>query len=91
MRSLYFFDDNFPAIKERAIKICEGIINSGWELEWACCSHVRMMSHELLKVMRASGCITIDFGVESGSDVILKNINKKQTRKDIEQAFDLVH
>lgn len=91
VRSLYFFDDNFPAIKERAIKICEGIINNQWDLEWACCSHVKMINRELLEVMRASGCISIDFGVESGSEVILKKINKRQTREDIEQAFDLVH
>lgn len=91
VRSLYFFDDNFPVNKERAIAICEGIINNGWALKWACCSHVKMMNRELLEVMKASGCVTIDFGVESGSDKILRNINKRQTREDIEKAFGLVH
>lgn len=91
VRSIYFFDDNFPVNKERVIAICEGIINNGWNLKWACCSHVKMMNREVLRVMKASGCVTIDFGVESGSDKILKNINKKQTRKDIERAFALVH
>jgi anaerobic magnesium-protoporphyrin IX monomethyl ester cyclase len=91
VRSLYFFDDNFPVNKERAIAICEGIINNGWDLKWACCSHVKMVNRELLEVMKASGCVTIDFGVESGSDKILKNVNKRQTREDIEKAFDLVH
>lgn len=91
VRSLYFYDDNFPVNKERAIAICKGIISNGWTLKWACCSHVKMMNRELLAVMKASGCVTIDFGVESGSDKILKNINKRQTREDIEKAFDLVH
>ena len=50
-----------------------------------------MVNRELLEVMKASGCVTIDFGVESGSDKILKNVNKRQTREDIEKAFDLVH
>ena len=91
VRSLFFFDDNFPVNKERAIDICEGIINKGWELKWACCSHVNMMNRELLSVMKASGCVSIDFGVESGSNKILKNINKRQTRADIENTFSLVH
>lgn len=91
IRSLYFFDDNFPVNKERAIAICEGIISSRWTLKWACCSHVKMMNRELLEVMKASGCVTIDFGVESGSDKILNTINKRQTREDIKKTFDLVH
>ena len=91
IRSLYFFDDNFPVNRKRAIAICEGIISNRWNLKWACCSHVKIMDRELLDVMKASGCVTIDFGVESGSNRILKNINKQQTRKDIERTFDLVH
>ncbi len=91
IKSLYFFDDNFPVNKKRAIAICEGIIKSNWNLKWACCSHVKMMNRELLEIMKASGCVTIDFGVESGSNKILKNINKQQTREDIIKTFDLVH
>ncbi len=91
IRSLYFHDDNFPVNKERAISICKGIINNGWDLKWACCSHVKMVNRKLLEVMVASGCMVINFGVESGSDKILKNINKQQTREDIKRAFGLVH
>jgi anaerobic magnesium-protoporphyrin IX monomethyl ester cyclase len=91
VKSLYFFDDNFPVNKERAISICQGIIDNRWKLTWACCSHVKMINRELLKAMKDSGCVTIDFGVESGSDKILSNINKRQNRGDIEKAFNLVH
>jgi anaerobic magnesium-protoporphyrin IX monomethyl ester cyclase len=90
-RSVYFFDDNFPVDKKRALDICQGIIDRKLDIQWACCSHVRMMNPELLNIMKKSGCISIDFGVESGSDIILKNINKKQTREDIERTFALVH
>lgn len=89
--SIYFYDDNFPVNSNRAIAICEGIIRNRWNLKWACCSHVKMINEKLLKAMKASGCVTIAFGVESGSNKILKNINKQQTRRDIEKAFSLVH
>jgi len=91
VKSFYFFDDNFPVNRERVISICQGIIDNKWNITWACCSHVKMITREMLKVMHDSGCVTIDFGVESGSDKILNNINKRQTRKDIEKAFKLVH
>jgi anaerobic magnesium-protoporphyrin IX monomethyl ester cyclase len=90
-RSIYIFDDNFPVNKKRAIDICQGIIDRKLDIQWACCSHVKMINEELLSAMKASGCVGIDFGVESGSDIILKNINKNQNRKDIERAFSLVH
>jgi len=50
-----------------------------------------MVNAELLESMKKSGCVSIDFGVESGSDLILRNIHKNQTRGDIERAFNLVH
>ncbi|MDD5476500.1 MAG: radical SAM protein, partial [Syntrophales bacterium] len=90
-RSIYIFDDNFPVNKQRAIDICHGIIERNLNIRWACCSHVKMANEELLDVMKRSGCVSIDFGVESGSNEILKNINKSQTREDIEKAFSLTH
>lgn len=90
-RSIYIFDDNFPVNKKRAIDICRGIIARKLDIQWACCSHVKMVNEELLDIMKKSGCVSIDFGVESGSDAILRNINKGQTRADIERAFALAH
>lgn len=91
IRSIFFYDDNFPVNKKRVIAICEGIRNNDWNLKWSCCSNVKMLNRDLLEVMKDSGCVSIDFGVESGSNKILKNINKQQTSEDIIKAFDLVH
>jgi anaerobic magnesium-protoporphyrin IX monomethyl ester cyclase len=91
VRSVYFFDDNFTVNKKRAMEICRGIIDRKLNIEWACCSHVKLLNEELLRVMKDSGCVSMDFGVESGSDLILANINKGQTRNDIERTFALVH
>jgi len=91
IRSIFFYDDNFPVNKKRAIAICEGIKNNDWNLKWSCCSHVKMINRDLLEVMKDSGCVSIDFGVESGNNKILKNINKQQTSEDIIKTFDLVH
>lgn len=91
VRSIYIFDDNFPVHKKRAMEICEGIIERKLVIRWACCSHVKMINEGLLDAMKRSGCVSIDFGVESGSDIILKNINKNQTCEDIRKTFALVH
>lgn len=90
-RSIYFFDDNFTVRKERVIEVCEGIKAMNLDIKWACCSHVRLVNQELLQKMADAGCVGIDFGVESGSNKILRQINKKQTREDIEKAFAAAH
>ncbi len=43
------------------------------------------MPIEQLKLMRQAGCISIDFAVESGSDVVLKTIKKRMTVEKIER------
>ena len=90
-RSIYIFDDNFPVNKQRAMDICTGIIERKLNIQWSCCSHVKMVNKELLILMKKSGCVSIDFGVESGSEAVLSSIDKKQTRQDIENAFAMCH
>jgi radical SAM superfamily enzyme YgiQ (UPF0313 family) len=88
---LLFFDDNFTVNKERAIEICKGIIERNLPIKWVAESHVSHVNKELLIWMKKSGCYRIDFGVESGSPRILRNIKKGQNVERIEEAFRLVH
>lgn len=90
-KSIFFFDDNFTVNRKRLIDICEGITGLKLNIKWACCSHVKMVDKDSLDVMKRSGCERIDFGVESGSDKILQNTKKNQTRADIEKTFTMVH
>ena len=39
--------------------------------------------------MKKAGCVTISYGVESGSDAVLKAINKKQSRAQVAKAFQM--
>jgi len=91
VRSIYFFDDNFTVNRQRVSAICDEFIRRNWNISWSCCSHVKMVNRELLTLMKRSGCVSIDFGVESGNNRILSAICKQQTRSDIERTFALVH
>ena len=44
---------------------------------------------DIVKLLRDSGCIQLDFGVESGSPKILKDLGKLTTVEDAHRAFDL--
>jgi radical SAM superfamily enzyme YgiQ (UPF0313 family) len=91
VRNFAFFDDNFTVNKNRAIQICQGIIEKNLPINWVASSHVTHINEELLAWMKKCGCFRIDFGIESGSPDVLKNINKGQTVDQIEEAFRMVH
>ncbi len=49
------------------------------------------MDFELLYRMREAGCDTLQFGIESGSDRVLKNMRKMFRASDAERVLAMVH
>lgn len=73
-------DDTFTAHRNRAVKICDAIIENKMNFLWECNTRAdAIMDDELLRKMRLAGCQTICIGVESGSQKILNMMHKKTT------------
>jgi radical SAM superfamily enzyme YgiQ (UPF0313 family) len=88
-KGVYFISDNFTIRKNETMELCELIKREKLDMEWVCDTRVDLLSKELLAKMRAAGCKTIWFGVESGSPHILEKINKGVSLEQTEQAFRL--
>jgi anaerobic magnesium-protoporphyrin IX monomethyl ester cyclase len=84
-----FFDDIFSTDQQRVIDICKDIIRRRLKIKWYSETRVDCTSKEMFEWMKKAGCFMIQFGVESGSPTILKNINKKVTVDQIVNAFKL--
>lgn len=68
--------------------ILRGIIDSGMKIEWMGQGRVdKRMDYEFFKDIRDSGNSHFSFGVESGSNKVLKDMAKGITREDIENNF----
>ncbi|MEW6617671.1 MAG: radical SAM protein [Patescibacteria group bacterium] len=78
---IIFEDDVFTFDKERAKKICRALIEKGLnkKIQWCCFSRVTSAEEELFSLMKEAGCYAVSFGIESGSDVMLKNMKKGTT------------
>ena len=89
----YFFivDDYFTADNDRVNKVCDLIIEKGLKIRWVCTSGIRVdnINLETLKKMKKAGCFRVSYGVESGSEEILRKIGKNIKLKQIRRAFDL--
>ncbi|MEN6624816.1 MAG: radical SAM protein [Candidatus Sumerlaeia bacterium] len=87
IRSFLFRSDLFTQNKKWVVELCQEIIKSGLDIEWACNSRVDTMNPEVLGWMKKAGCWIVALGVESGDPETLKRINKQAT---VEQAFAAV-
>lgn len=82
-----FYDDAFTINRKNTLELCDEIINRGLKVEWDCETRVDAVDKELLERMRQAGCITVWFGVESGSTKILEKMHKKINREQVKEAF----
>ena len=65
---------------EHNLKTCHGV-------HWGGTSHASLVNPEVLKKMREAGCSHLDYGLESFSDRILKNVGKGTTAAHNERAI----
>ena len=80
------FDDIFTLDKKRALAVCHELVQRDLNLSWAIRSRVDTVDRELLQALARAGCRRISYGVEAGSDDILKNLKKGITTRQAEEA-----
>ncbi len=89
VRYFRFFDDNFTVNKKRVIKVCQEIIERGLDVSFRIEARVDSLNDEMLIALKKAGCHLMEIGIESGSDEILKNLNKKITVQQVRDAVAL--
>jgi len=59
-------------------------------LTWVCITRADSLDAEMLKAMKGSGCREVHIGVESGSDKVLKAMNKQVTAEGLLKGVQLI-
>ena len=90
LTGIWLRDEEFYIDRERAYRICEGIVRAGLNINWYT-SGTRVdvfnrFSDEQIAMIKKSGAHVLKFGAESGSDRILKLMNKGITVQDTIKA-----
>ena len=89
-KRFWFWDDTFTVNRQHTFELCQKIIDEKLNISWGCTTRVDVIDDELLGIMKAAGCNLIEFGIESGSERILKLIKKNVTLAQITKAVGLV-
>ena len=88
IKHIMFVDDLFTASRKRTTELCNLIIDSGMDITWSCASRVDVVKQDLLHLMKKAGCWKISFGLETGSDEMLKKMDKAAAVERSEKAIN---
>jgi len=88
---LFFVDNTFNLPPGYAIDLCDRMIAAGLNIAWRCILYPGKVEEELVEKMARSGCVEVSLGMESGSDAMLKRMNKRYRVEDVRHASDLLN
>lgn len=71
-----FADELFMSSKDRVHSACEEFVRSGIKFKWNCNGRLNCADAETLNVMKRSGCVRINYGIEAIDNDVLRNMNK---------------
>lgn len=88
-------DDEFFVDIKRAGKICELIVDNGWQIELSSCCRIDYVSERMddnfLALLERAGFKTLFLGIESGSPEMEKVICKDITNEQVIRSMEKMH
>jgi len=75
-KSFYFDDDTFNIGKPRILALAAEIRDRKLNLPWAIMARADTMDREMLVALKEAGLVALKYGVESGSQDLLKHVSK---------------
>jgi radical SAM superfamily enzyme YgiQ (UPF0313 family) len=73
----YFVDNTFNVPSAYAKELCRGIIDARLDIDWWAQIYPKSADAELANLMARAGCTQVNLGFESGSEPVLRLLNKK--------------
>lgn len=79
INAIDFSDELLMVTKKRTKYLCEAFIKNNLNIKWSCNGRLNFADYDILKLMKDSGCVFINYGIECMDDKILKIMNKNLT------------
>ena len=89
-RRFIFVDNTFNLPLSYAKEICRGIIAQRLDIHWMCIIYPAYVDEEFVRLMAEAGCRQASLGFESGSEKVLRSMNKRFTPDDVRRASHML-
>jgi len=87
--TFFFFDDLFNLNKRRLMDMCNIFQSLPFPIKWSFRGRINAVDEQVLRACKAAGCTRIHFGVEAGTERILKSYRKGVSLRSVREAFAL--
>lgn len=88
VNKIIFIDDTINVPVARFKELCK--MFAKYDFDWFSFLRVQFVDQEIAQLMKESGCKAVYLGIESASDSILKNMNKKATVSQYRKGIELL-
>ena len=89
IRSINFVDETISLKKDYFLEFCDKLASKPWNIEWQAPTRAPSVDEDVVRAAKKAGCHTFRMGIESGSDEILKKIDKSITTEQSSRAVAL--
>lgn len=91
-KTFVIVDDTFNLDIERVKRFCRLLLERRLRISWLLMAGIRAdrTEPEMLRLMKASGCLDFGIGVESSDPTVLRNVGKGETVEDISRGIRLI-
>lgn len=83
-----FMDDLLMYSARRMRALCQAFIDARLDVKWCGNGRLNVVTPELLELMKASGCVFINYGIEALDDQVLHNMHKQLTCEQIVRGIE---
>lgn len=93
VKEIHIEDDNFTVNKKYVQRFCQALRENGLDIFWYCSSGIRLDSLDIdtLRLMQDSGAYTFTVAIESGSNRVLKLMQKNLTVETVREQVAMMN
>ncbi len=88
VRQYYFVDNTFNLPASYAKEICHRLVDQDLKITWWSILYPKNVDEELVAYLARAGCEQVSIGFESGSEEILRALNKRFTLEEVRQVSE---
>ena len=90
IKRFYFVDNTFNLPSSYALELCKTMTAEVPGVSWRCILYPWKVDGRLAGAMARAGCREVSIGSESGSDDMLRSMNKRFSREDVRRVSSVI-